>query len=91
MGVTYEMPDLPDGQRWLVCSTFNTFLDVKLQERRWWGWRTIAMSTGFLDEGAEEIAELVDQCLRRDYYDMLDSEDRAEREQRRSEIPFGAH
>lgn len=84
-----RLPTLPDNQRWSVSSSFNTFLIVKLQERRWWGWATIDRATEVLSGGDRALAECVDHIMRRDYFHRI----RAEADQKRREsiarIPFG--
>lgn len=86
-----KMPELPTGQRWSVHSSFNTFIIVKLQEKRWWGWSTIASSTGSLAGGDYEVEKCVDHILRRDYFAKLKAERDAKVAERIARIPFGTH
>lgn len=90
----YKMPELPDNQRWVVESSFNTFLIVKLQENRyrknpWWGWRTIDSSTGSLVGGEYAVEQCVYHIQNREYFDKIRRERDDERQERINRIPFG--
>jgi hypothetical protein len=89
--MAYKFPSLPANQRWKVTSSLNTFLIVRLQEKRWWGWKTIASSTGVLAGGAHELAECVDHIVKRDYYEMISREAAEQRRKEYQAIPFGIH
>ena len=85
------LPALPQGQRWAVERGLGGFLIVRLQERRWWGWRTIARSTAWESGGRAALNQCVEHILRRDYYDRLRAEYEAEKQRRVAEIPYGYH
>jgi len=44
--MNYDLPNIPTGQRWNVCpnSVLTGYTNLKLQEKRWWGWKTLDYS-----------------------------------------------
>lgn len=84
-----KMPELPEGQRWSVHTEFNTFVIVKLQEKRWWGWGTIASATGLVSGGEYEVMTCVDHIQRREEFAAYRREDEQKKAARRAEIQSG--
>lgn len=86
--MTYQMPPLPEGQRWVVTGSMG-FVVVKLQEKRRWGWRTIADSLEYQSSGAEGVRRCVDMIARRDEFARNRVRRERERQERLAEIPYG--
>lgn len=49
----YNLPVLPEGQRWYASVDSNKAPVIKLQEKCWWGWRTIARRHYFLSHAGD--------------------------------------
>jgi hypothetical protein len=83
------LPRLPDNQRWQVSGYILNHIIVRLQERRWWGWRTIADHTAPASWGSLAVSECVRMIEQRDYIARIMADAEAERKRRRAEIPRG--
>lgn len=78
--MTYQFPDLPENQRWTVNVEFNTFVIVRLQEKRRWWWVTIADSVETVSAGEVGLSRCVDHIIRRDYYARIRQDANVRRE-----------
>lgn len=84
--MTYKFPELPENQRWRVHIEFNTFVIVRLQEKRRWWWTTIADSVELVHAGDVGLSRCVDHILRRDYYARIRAEADAKKESNRQAV-----
>lgn len=85
----YKLPSLPDGQRWMVTESLGGILHVRLQEKRWWGWRTIASAVEYSSGGVAAVATCVHHILHRDEYARLRRVFEEQKRRERAQIPWG--
>lgn len=74
-----ELPGLPENERWDLTESFGSFTILRRQQRRWWGWKTVAKSTMGRNPSGAAFRRGIDRCLRPEYYARL-------REERREKI-----